>query len=161
MLVLWLVAAHTSPGISAPPADMVLTVDAGVLSLRAQNASIREIFEAIGQQLSMEVVACIPADERITIAFDLLPFTDALKRFRPYVSYMALGDTMKAPGTIRKLIMVSKRVAGLPARPTTRDGGALAPPAPSQSEAPTPAVPVRPKPFTFEFDPTAVGECGR
>jgi hypothetical protein len=95
------------------------------------------------------------------MAFDQLSLAEALKGFRPYVNYVVLEDAAKAPGTIRTLIVVSKRAAGVPARPTTRDDDALAPPAPSQSEAPTPGDPRRPKPFTFEFDPAAVGEPGR
>ena len=173
MLVVWLVAAlipgatfggevvHPSPGPSATPADVVLTVHEGVLSLRAEAASMKGIFDAIGRQLSIDVVTRIPADERITIAFEQLSLMEALKRFRRYVNYLVLEDATKAPGTIRKLVVVSKRAAGVPARPTTPDGEAMAPPEPHPSETPTSAAPVRPRPFTFEFDPTTMGERGR
>jgi hypothetical protein len=69
----------------------------------------------------------IPADERITLAFEALSLTEALKRFRPYVIYMVLEDAAKPPGTIRKLIVVSKRAASVPAPPTAQEGDALAP----------------------------------
>jgi hypothetical protein len=173
VLVVWLVAtiipgelfgeeaAHPSPGTSATPADVVLTVQEGILSLRARDASLKSIFEAIGRQLHIEVVARIPADERITIAFEQLSLTEALKRFRLSVNYLVLEDGAKAPGTIRKLIVDSKRLAGTPSRPTAQDGDALAPPEPGQRPAPTPEAPARAKPFSFEFDPTAVGERGR
>jgi hypothetical protein len=154
-------ADQLSPGTSATPADVVLTVQDGVLSLRAQNASLKGLFDAIGRELSIEVETRIPADERITLAFDQLSLMEALKQFRPYVNYLTLEDGAKAPGTIRTLIVVSKRLAGTPAAPPTPDGDALASPTPSQREAPTPAAPARPQPFTFEFDPTAVGERGR
>ena len=100
MLVVWLVAtlipgelsagevAHTSQGTPATPADVVLTVHEGVLSLWAQDASLKSIFDAIGRQLHIDVVARIPAEEQITIAFDQLSLVEALKRFRPYVNYM-------------------------------------------------------------------------
>jgi hypothetical protein len=140
---------------------MFLTVREGVLSLRAQNASLTGIFDAIGRQLHIEVETRVPEDERITLAFDQLSLAEALKRFRPYVSYLILEDAAKAPGTIRTLIVVSKRFAGMPARTPTPDGDALASPTPRPREAPTPAAPARPQPFTFEFDPTAVGERGR
>ena len=154
-------ADQPSPGTSAAPADMVLTVQDGVLSLWAQNASLKGLFEAIGRQLRIEVDTRIPADERITLAFEQLSLMEALKQFRPYVNYLTLEDGAKAPGTIRTLIVVSKRFAGTPARPPTPDGDTLASPRPSQREAPTPAAPARPKPFTFEFDPSTVGERGR
>jgi hypothetical protein len=173
MLVAWLVgalipgvllageAALTFPGTSATPADVGLTVQDGVLSLKAQDASLKGLFEAIGRQLSIDVVTRIPADERITLAFEQLSLAEALPRFRPYVNYLVVEEAAKAPGTIRTLIVVSKRVAGVPAPLTTQDSDAWASPTPSQSKAPTPAAPARPKPFTFEFDPAAVGERGR
>ena len=173
MLVLWLVAAFisgqlfgaevigTSHGASAGVGDVVLTVDEGMLSLRVQNASLKGIFEAIGRQLRIEVDTRIPEDERITLAFEQLSLMEALKQFRPYVNYLTLEDGAKAPGTIRTLIVVSKRFAGTPAPLTTQDSDTLASPTPSQREAPTPAAPARPQPFTFEFDPSAVGERGR
>lgn len=82
MLAIWLVAAflpgatfggdtdHPSPGTSATPADMILTVHEGMLSLQAQEASLTAIFEAIGRQLHIDVVTRMPADERITIAIE-------------------------------------------------------------------------------------------
>ena len=173
MLVVWLVAAlipaelsagevaHTSQGTPATPAEVVLTVHEGVLSLWAQDASLRAIFDAIGRQLDIDVVARIPAEEQITIAFDQLSLVEALKRFRPYVNYIAIEDATKAPGTIRKLIVFSKRVAGVPSLPITQDSETLLPSEPRQSTAPTPGALERPKPFTFEFDPSAVGERTR
>jgi hypothetical protein len=173
MLVVWLVAAlipgelsagevaPISPGTPATPADVVLTVHEGLLSLRAQDASLRAIFDAIARQLHIDVVARIPAEEQITIAFDQLSLVEALKPFRPYVNYIAMEDATKAPGTLRKLIVVSKRAAGVPSHPTTQNAETLLPAEPQQSSAPTPATPARPKPFTFEFDPAAVEERGR
>ena len=148
-------------GISAAPADGALTVEDGVLSLRAQYASLKGLFDTIGRQLRIEVETRIPEDERITLAFEQLSLMEALKQFRPYVNYLVQEDGAKAPGTIRTLIVVSKRFAGTPAPLTTQDSDTLASPTPSQREAPTPAAPARPQPFTFEFDPSAVGERGR
>jgi hypothetical protein len=173
ILVVWLVAAlipcelfgaevtHPCLGMSGSPADVVFAVHEGVLSLRAQDASLKGIFDAIGRQLHIEVVARIPAEEQITIAFDQLSLVEALKCFRPYVNYIAIEDATKAPGTIRKLIVVSKRAAGVESPPTMQDAEVFGPAAPQQSPGPAPAAPERPKPFRFEFDPAAVGERGR
>jgi hypothetical protein len=60
IVVLWLLAtfiptrlfgaeaAHPAPGASGTPADFVLTVHEGLLSLQAQDASLKEIVEASG-----------------------------------------------------------------------------------------------------------------
>jgi hypothetical protein len=172
MLVVWLTAAllpgelfggegaHPSPGSSATPADVVLTVHEGLLSLRAEDVSLKGIVEAIGQQLSIEVVTRIPADERITLAFEQLPLVEALRRFRPYVNALVVEDA-KAPGTIRQLIVVSKRLAGVPSSPARLEGERAVAPAPSQREALTPRDLSQPQPFRFELDPTAVGEHGQ
>jgi hypothetical protein len=134
-----------------------LMIDEGRLSLRAQEASLTAIFEAIGRQLSIDVVTRIPEDERVTIAFEQLPLTEALKRFRPYVNYLVVEDAAEAPGNIRKLIVVSKRATGMLSLPIKEDGKGVVPSERRRSEAPTSGAPLRPKPFTFEFDPTAVG----
>ena len=173
VLIVWLLAilvpgerwgaevAQPSPGPSGPPADFILTGHEGLLSLRAEDASLKAIVEAIGQQLSIEVVTRIPADERLTIAFDRLSLPEALTRLRPYVSYLVLEDATTAPGTIRQLIVVSKRLAGTPSSRPTQDGEVLASPSPSPRDAPTLTDTARPKPFRFEFDPTTGGGRGR
>jgi hypothetical protein len=172
MLAVWLEAAFIpgalggeadpiSPGTSATPADVVLTVHEGWLSLRAQDASLKGMFEAIGRQLSIDVVTRIPAAERITLAFEHLSLVEALTRFRPYVNYLMLEDAAKAPGTIRTLIVISKRAAGVSSRQATQDSGAWASPTARQSPAPAAEAPARPTPFRFEFDPAPVGERGR
>jgi hypothetical protein len=145
----------------APHGVLSVRISEGRLSLTAQNASLKGVFEAIGRQLAIEVVTRIPADERITLAFEQLSLTEVLMRLRPYVNYVVLEDAAKAPGTIRQLIVISKRVAGIPSHQTPPDSKGLVLPAPSQSDGATPGAPVRPKPFTFEFDPAAVGEHGR
>jgi hypothetical protein len=150
---------RTRPVEGARPEAVGLTVHEGRLALRAQEASLKAIFDAIGRQLSIDMVSRIPADERVTLAFAPLPLAEALKRFRPYVHYLVVEDA-QAPGTVRTLIVVSKRAAGEPSRPIEDDTeGELLGRRPS--DAPTADAPARPPPFRFEFDPTAVGERGR
>jgi hypothetical protein len=152
--------APPSPGISTTPSDVGLTVHEGWLSLRAQNTSLKAIVEAIGQQLSIAVVARIPADERITLACERLSLTDALTRLRPYVNTLVVEDA-KAPGTIRQRLVISKRLADTPVSQSTPDGDGDSTPSLSQGTPPTPASTTRPQPFRFEFDPTTGGGRGR
>jgi hypothetical protein len=148
---------HPPPIAGAPHGTMRVTVHEGRLSLWAQEAPLKAIFDAIGRQLAIDVVSRIPDDERITLAFAALPLAEALKRFRPYVNYLVVEDAAEAPGNIRKLIVVSKRATGMLSLPIKEDGKGVVPSERRRSEAPTSGAPLRPKPFTFEFDPTAVG----
>jgi hypothetical protein len=150
---------HPPPIAGAPHGTMRVTVHDGRLSLWAREASLQAIFDAIGRQLSIEVVSRIPADERITLAFAPLPLAEALKRFRPYVHYLVVEDAAKEPGTVRTLIVVSKRAAGEPSRPIEDDKEGE-PLGRRPSDAPTAGTPARPQPFRFEFDPAA-GAHGR
>jgi hypothetical protein len=151
---------HPPPIAGAPHGTMRVITHDGRLSLWAQEAPLKAIFDAIGRQLSIDVMSRIPEDERITLAFDQLSLAEALKRFRPFVHYAALEDA-KAPGTIRKLIVVSKRATGRPPPPSQADGEGVMPREHHPGDSPTSGAPGRPKPFSFEFDPAAVGERGR
>jgi hypothetical protein len=151
---------RTRPVDGARPEAVGLTVHEGRLSLRAQEVSLKAIFDAIGRQLAIDVVTRIPADERITLAFAPLPLAEALTRFRPYVHYLIVEDA-QAPGTVRQLIVVSKRAAGRPPPPSQADGEGVVPHEQPPGDGPTSGAPGRPQPFRFEFDPTAVGGWGR
>jgi hypothetical protein len=158
------VAAQTPrppPIAGAHHGTMHVMIHDGRLSLRAQEASLKAIFDAIGRQLSIDVVSRIPEDERITLAFAPLPLVEALKRFRPYVNYLVVEDAAKAPGTVRTLIVVSKRAAGGAPPPSQADGEGGVPGEQPPGDGPTSGDPGRPKPFRFEFDPTAVEERRR
>jgi hypothetical protein len=151
---------HPPPIAGAPHGAMRLTVLEGRLSLWAQEAPLKAIFDAIGRQLAIDVVSRIPEDERITLAFAPLPLAEALTRFRPYVHYMALEDAQE-PGSVRQLIVVSKRAAGGPPPPSQADGEGMVPREQHPRDGPAPGAPGRPTPFRFEFDPAAVEGRGR
>ena len=53
-------AAQNTRGKSLHKADYDLTVKEGLITLKAKDASLKEILEAIGQELEIEVVATIP-----------------------------------------------------------------------------------------------------
>jgi hypothetical protein len=170
MLLVWLLAAvvpgmlgreaavHPPRATAATPGHLSLTVQEGLFSLQAQDASLKRLFDEVGRQLAIEVVARIPPEERITLAFERLSFTEALSRLRPYVNTLVVEDA-KAPGTIRQLLVISKRLVGVPGRSTTPEG--IVSTEPVQTGAPTRTDPTRPPAFRFEFDPGAVGAHGR
>jgi len=170
MLVVWLLTAfvpsmlygeqavHPPRALPTTPGHLSLTVQEGLLSLQAQDASLKRLFDEVGRQLAIEVVTRIPPDERITLAFEHLSFTEALTKLRPYVNTLVVEDA-KAPGTIRQLLVISKRLVGMPERSTTPEGMVSSEPA--QSGAPPETGSPRPPPFRFEFDPGAMGAHGR
>jgi hypothetical protein len=81
---------RTPLGPSPPHAAFVLTIHEGLLSIRATEASLPEILDTIGRRMHIEVVMQLPADQKITLAFDRLPLDAALKRLGRYVSIAAI-----------------------------------------------------------------------
>jgi len=93
-------------GKSESQADYILLVKESLVSLKAKDASIKEILEEIGRRMKIEVVANIPKEEKITIEFDMLYLGDAIKRFR--TSYAYITETEKEKGKITKIVAVPK-----------------------------------------------------
>jgi hypothetical protein len=89
---------------SSPP-TFDLTVHEQRLSLRAREASLTTILAQIGRELGIDVVAHIPEDETITVAFDDLPVIEALKKLSTNYAYVV--DTAKADNRITKIIVLS------------------------------------------------------
>src|SRR5262245_57882964 len=80
-------ASRKAPGQSERNARFVLTVDESLVSLQATDASIKEVIEEIGRRMNIEVIARLPAEERMTLVFDRLPIAEAVKRFGRHVNY--------------------------------------------------------------------------
>ncbi|HEY7492005.1 MAG TPA: hypothetical protein VIH59_12960 [Candidatus Tectomicrobia bacterium] len=117
------------------PGDFVLTVQGSLLSLRAQDASLKAILEAIGRELAIGVVAHIPAHEKITVQFDGLSLTDALQRLHANHAYVMEGEKV-----VQLMVLPSgKERLRVPASRRPAETGGQAVP--------------QPAPFRFEFDP--------
>ena len=86
--------------------DYVLMVKEDLVSLKAKDASFKEILEEIGRRMNIEVVANIPKEEKITIEFDMMPLGEAIKRFRTSYAYVAKSE--KEKGKITKLVVAPK-----------------------------------------------------
>jgi hypothetical protein len=91
---------------SESQADYILMVKERLISLKAKDASLKEILEEIGRRLNIEVVANILKEEKITIEFDKLYLGDALKRFK--TSYAYITESEKKKGKIIKITVVPK-----------------------------------------------------
>jgi hypothetical protein len=132
-----------------PQTDFVLTIQDNLLSLKAQQASLQAILDEIGRQMHIEVVAQIPAQEKITFAFDRLSLEEALQRFGDYTNYVYVKGAEKEPGQISKIMIFPKRETIVPSSPPAQEAGVKKG---ASKEAP------RPEPFKFEFDPSQYEE---
>lgn len=135
-------------GASARKSKFMLTTNDSLLSLRARDASLKEILETIGQKMKIEVVGSISEEERVTIAFDKLTLEDAIKSLSK--NYAFVKEPGKEKEKITKITILSEG----------RSGEVVA-----RKELPQPAPeeiveeePARPEPFKFEFDPSEFEE---
>lgn len=130
-------------GASARKSKVILTTNDSLLSLRARDASLKEILEAIGQRMKIEVVGKIPEEERITVAFDQLPLEDAMKRLSKNCAY--IKESGKEERRITKIIILPE---GKTREVVAREGLPQPPLEETAEEDPAP------EPFKFEFDPS-------
>jgi hypothetical protein len=155
--------AETPPGSAKQSASFVLTIREGLLSLRATEASLQAILDAIGQRMHIEVVTQLPADQTVTIAFDQLPLEAALKRLSRYASiaYLVQQEAGQGQAQITQITVFPKG--------SGPEGPSAAPREPEQVARPEGGGPPdsvseessRPKPFRFTFDPSQFPEAGK
>jgi hypothetical protein len=74
---------------SACPTPFLLTVHGGMLSLRAQDASLKAIIEEIGRQLSIETAAHISSEQCVTLVFEHLSLAEAIEVLRNHVTIIS------------------------------------------------------------------------
>ena len=90
----------------------VLRVKENFISLKAKDASIKEILEEIGRRMKIEVVANIPREKKITVELDMMYLGDAIKRFR--TNYAYITESEKEKGKITKIVVVPKGLGMVP-----------------------------------------------
>lgn len=100
---------------SESQADYILKIKENFISLKAKDASIKEILEDIGRRMKIEVVADIPREEKITVELDMMYLGDAIKRFR--TNYAYITESEKEKGKITKIIVVPKGLGMVPIIP--------------------------------------------
>ena len=100
---------------SESQADYILMVKENFISLKAKDASLKEILEDIGRRMKIEVVADIPREEKITVELDMMYLGDAIKRFR--TNYAYITESEKEKGKITKIIVVPKGLGMVPVIP--------------------------------------------
>jgi len=87
-------------------ANFILTIKDDLLSLRARDASLKEILEAMGRRMKIVMVGNIPEEERITIRFDKLTLEDAIKSLSK--NYAFVKESEREKGKITKITILSE-----------------------------------------------------
>ena len=98
--------------ISKIQGNYVLRVKGEHISLKAKDASLKDILEEIGRRMQIEVVANIPREEKITIELDMMYLEDALKRFKTNYAYITRSE--KEKGKITQIVVVPENTKELP-----------------------------------------------
>lgn len=126
--------------------DFIVSTNDGLVSVKATEASLKDITEGIGQALGMNVTPQIGDQEKVTVEFHKLSLAEALKRLNGNYAYTADGDD----GKFVKLFVFSK---GKSARAShgvveASECGVERPASSAES-------------FTFEFNPAEFVEQAR
>lgn len=83
-----LICSQGRIGLTAPKGDYVITVKSNRISLKAMDASLKEIVEELGRKTNIDVVAAISASKKITAAFENLSIEEAVERLSTNYSYV-------------------------------------------------------------------------
>ena len=157
-------ASAETPAITEPATPYVLTVNAGLISLEAREASLRDVLEELGRKGGFEVFAYIPRDETITLVLREVPVVEAVKQLT------AAANTVKEwemdQGTLKRLIVLPQGMDIVPppavAAPSAAAAKEVKTPAESASDSQEPADAEEHQaerepnaPFEFQFDPAA------
>jgi hypothetical protein len=105
-------------GKPAAKTDFVLTVKDNLLSLKAKDASLKEVLEEIGRRMKVDVVAGIPDTKKITAEFENLSLEEAVSRLSTNYSYVM--DSTKGKRKITKIIVLEKGKEAVLSAPATQ-----------------------------------------
>jgi hypothetical protein len=91
---------------SENPSQYILKVKGDHISLKAKNASLKDVLEEIGLRMNIDVVAKIPREDKITIELDMMYLGDAIKKFK--TNYAYISKSKQETGKITKIVVVPK-----------------------------------------------------
>jgi type II secretory pathway component GspD/PulD (secretin) len=103
----------------ATKANFVVTVKDNLISLKAKDASLKEVLEEIGRQMKIDVVANVTDQERVTLEFENLSIEEAVRRLSTNYSYVM--DSTKGERKITKIIVLEEAKETALSTPTTKE----------------------------------------
>jgi hypothetical protein len=149
--------AQAQPNIPA----FLLTEHEDLLSLRAQDASLKDIIEEIGRQLHFETVVKLSPEVRLTMAFDDLSLAQVVKELRKCAIIAFVERGVREERRITKLLAFTGRTGEAPpagaaqAPDTAQAAGVASPERRLHDVAATKRLP-HPQAFQFKFDPLQI-----
>src|SRR5262249_38255164 len=105
-------------GKPATKADFVRTVKDNLISLKAKNASLKEILEEIGRRMKIDVIAVISDTTKITAELYNLSVEEAVNRLSRNYAYVM--DATTGQRKITKIIVLEKGKETAVSTPTTK-----------------------------------------
>jgi type II secretory pathway component GspD/PulD (secretin) len=93
-------------GNPAAKPDFVLTVKDNLISLKAKDASLKEVLEEMGRRMKIDVVASLPDNRKITAEFEKLSLEEAVNRLS--TNHSNVMDSTKGGRKITKIIVLAK-----------------------------------------------------
>jgi hypothetical protein len=106
-------------GKPAAKANFLLTVKDNLLSLKAKDASLKEILEEIGRSMNIEVLALLPEQEKITTEFEKLPLEEAIEKL--IGNYPHLMVSQEGDKRITRIVALQKSVDTVPSKPVIKE----------------------------------------
>ena len=137
----------------AQDAKYELVIRDNLISLSAEDASLKKILEDIGQKMNLQIFARIPTEDKITVRFANLPLEEALKKFK--TNYVYISDSKEKQGNITHVVVVPE---GQEAQLYLKDVKKVEPKDKKETAEDKTS---KPEPFKFEFDPSKVIEKGK
>jgi HEAT repeats len=144
-----LCSAAAVPG-RGKPEELVIRVEAGLVTLKARDVSQRRILEGFANKLNFELVTAGPLEDQRSLEIDGRPWEEALKKALAPASWAFFYDSSGGEPRLAKVFVI----------PLKHDGSSpgRSPPDASRAEAPTPAP--RPAPVSKGKRTSQLGEGG-
>ncbi len=99
--------------------DFDLLIKDGNISLRANDASLKEILNEIGSKMKVEVVGYMPEGEKVSVKFDKLSIVKVLEKLG--INYGYIKDTEGGEEKIVKIIILPVGKDTMPYRSNTTE----------------------------------------
>jgi hypothetical protein len=116
---------ETGAGTSGLERAFTLGIQDELISLRAEDASLKAVFEEIGQRMNIQVKAEIPETATASFVFERLPLHEVLKRLGRYVNYGYVERWEQGELRISTITVHSLKATPLPAGPAAETSQAL------------------------------------
>jgi hypothetical protein len=110
------------------PMDFSLSVEAGMVTLKANDVPQRRILEGLAKALNFELVVAGPLEERRSLDIDGRPWEEALKKALVPASWALLYDSSAGQARLAKVFVFALKTDGSgPGRPSSGPGRIAAP----------------------------------